>query len=160
MMYRAAEALDPEGVYVASRQAFLEMARAGITTVGEFHYLHHQSDGQPYADRNELAHQVIRAAREVGLRICLLKVGYARSGFQVTPNPRQRRFIEPDVATWVETAEALANAHRNDPGVSVGLAPHSVRAVPADWLRALKVRPEVLHMHVAEQPAEIAACRA
>ncbi|MFP2934828.1 amidohydrolase family protein, partial [Pyxidicoccus sp. 3LG] len=127
-MYRAAESLGPEDVYVASRQAFVEMALAGITTVGEFHYLHHQADGTPYADRNTLAHAVIRAARDVGLRICLLRVGYARAGFRVAENPRQRRFIDRDVDAFLASAESLARELRDDPAVSVGLAPHSVRA--------------------------------
>jgi len=160
LMYQAASGLDPEGVYVASRQAFLEMALAGITTVGEFHYLHHQPTGIPYEDREELAHQVIRAARDVGLRICLLRVGYARAGFQVKANPRQRRFIDPDVETFVRSAESLQREYQADPFVRVGLAPHSVRAVPRAWLEKLTGRTEPLHMHVAEQPAEVAACLA
>ncbi|MDQ3264662.1 MAG: formimidoylglutamate deiminase [Myxococcota bacterium] len=159
-MYRAAGAMGPDDVFVVSRQAFLEMVRAGITTVGEFHYLHHQADGTPYADRNELAHQVIRAATEVGLRICLLRVGYARAGFNVEPNPRQRRFIDPDPETFLRAVDALSARHRGDRAVRVGLAPHSVRAVTRDWLTAVGVRPECIHMHVSEQPAEIAACRA
>ncbi|ATB32818.1 formimidoylglutamate deiminase [Melittangium boletus] len=161
-MYRAAEALTPEEVYTASRQAFLEMVLAGITAVGEFHYLHHQADGTPYADRNELAHAVIRAARDVGLRIVLLRVGYARSGFRVPPNPRQRRFIDPDVDTFLASVETLVRTTRGQPGVSVGLAPHSVRAVPREWLEALAgAHPDLpVHMHVAEQPREIEACLA
>ncbi|MBZ4415279.1 formimidoylglutamate deiminase [Myxococcus sp. RHSTA-1-4] len=162
-MYRAAEALGPDDVYAASRQAFLEMALAGITTVGEFHYLHHQPDGTPYADRNTLAHAVIRAARDVGLRICLLRVGYARAGFQVPENPRQRRFIDRDVDAFVASAESLAREVRGDAAVSVGLAPHSVRAVPREWLAALAGSPArsmPVHMHVAEQPKEIEACLA
>ncbi|MBU8896367.1 formimidoylglutamate deiminase [Corallococcus sp. H22C18031201] len=159
-MYRAAEALSPEELHVASRQVFLEMALAGITSVGEFHYVHHQPDGTPYVDRNELAHAVIRAARDVGLRICLLRVGYARAGHGVPPNPRQRRFIDPDVDTFLSTTEALASAARADSAVSVGLAPHSVRAVPRAWLEALarsSPRGMPVHMHVAEQPKEIEA---
>ncbi|WP_163869418.1 formimidoylglutamate deiminase [Myxococcus eversor] len=160
-MYRAAEALGPEDVYVASRQVFVEMALAGITTVGEFHYIHHQHDGTPYADRNVLAHAVIRAARDAGLRICLLRVGYARAGFQVAANPRQRRFIDPDVDTFLASAESLAREVGDDAAVSVGLAPHSVRAVTKDWLSAVsKVRGFPVHMHVAEQPKEIEACLA
>lgn len=160
LMYRAAVALDPEGVYVASRQAFLEMALAGVTTVGEFHYLHHQPDGTPYADREELAHQVIRAARDVGLRIRLLRVGYARSGYNALPNPRQQRFIDPDVDAFLRSVEALEEEYAADPFVSVAPAPHSVRAVPRAWLEAMRERKEPLHMHVAEQPAEVASCRA
>ncbi|MBX5481240.1 MAG: formimidoylglutamate deiminase [Myxococcaceae bacterium] len=159
-MYRAAEALGPEEVYVVSRQAFLEMALAGIGTVGEFHYLHHDPEGRPYADRNELALQVIRAARDVGLRIALLRVGYARAGFEVPPNPRQRRFIDPDPGRFIEAAHALREQTRGDVCVTVGLAPHSVRAVSREWLRAVaRERGDLcVHMHVAEQPAEIEAC--
>ena len=162
-MYRAAEALGPDDVYVASRQAFVEMALAGITTVGEFHYLHHQPDGTPYADRNTLAHAVIRAARDVGLRICLLRVGYARAGFRVPENPRQRRFIDADVDTFIASAESLARDVRGDAAVSVGLAPHSVRAVTREWLATLAgsaAKRMPVHMHVAEQPKEIEACLA
>ncbi|MCY1044380.1 formimidoylglutamate deiminase [Corallococcus sp. bb12-1] len=162
-MYRAAEALTPEEVYVASRQVFVEMALAGITAVGEFHYLHHQSDGTPYADRNELAHAVIRAATDVGLRICLLRVGYARAGFNVAANPRQRRFIDADVDAFLSTTEALARAVRGDARVNVGLAPHSVRAVSKEWLARVERDAPVgmpIHMHVAEQPKEIEACLA
>jgi formimidoylglutamate deiminase len=159
LMYAAAAALTPEDVFVASRQAFVEMALAGITTVGEFHYLHHQPDGQPYDDEHELARQVLRAAREVGLRIVLLRVAYARAGFEVAPNARQRRFIDPDVETCLRrTFELRASVSGLQ---SVGLAPHSVRAVPRGWLEQLaKHWPHVTHVHVAEQPAELTACLA
>jgi formimidoylglutamate deiminase len=178
LMYRAAGALTPEDVYVASRQAFVEMARAGFTTVGEFHYLHHGPDGTPYADRNELALQVVRAAKDVGVRLVLLRVGYARAGFGVAENPRQKRFIDPDVETFLGTVEALAQAVRGEERGSVGIAPHSVRAAPLEWLREIAKAPAarrgpsvgathaspfldptwVVHKHVSEQPAEIAAC--
>jgi formimidoylglutamate deiminase len=159
-MYRAAEALNPEEVYVASRQAFLEMVLAGITSVGEFHYLHHQPDGTPYVERNALAYEVIRAARDVGLRIVLLRVGYARAGFRVPENPRQRRFIDKDVDAFLSAVQELIQETRGKPGVSVGLAPHSVRAVPREWLAVLAgIRGDLpVHMHVAEQPKELEAC--
>jgi formimidoylglutamate deiminase len=159
-MYRAAEALTPEDVYTASRQAFLEMLLAGITAVGEFHYLHHQPDGTPYAERNILAREVIRAARDVGLRIVLLRVGYARAGFRAPENPRQRRFIDRDVDTFLAAVASLTRETQGLPGVSVGMAPHSVRAVPREWLTVLAgVRGDLpVHMHVAEQPREIEAC--
>jgi formimidoylglutamate deiminase len=161
-MYQAATALDPEQLYVASRQAFIEMALAGVTTVGEFHYLHHQADGTPYDDESLLPKAVIQAARDVGLRIVLLRVVYARAGFGVEANPRQRRFIDPSVDAALRRVEALAGAVTKDPLVTVGVAPHSVRAVPRDWLeviaRAVRVGP--VHAHVAEQPAELRACLA
>ncbi len=161
-MYVAAESLDPDDLHAVCRQAFLEMALAGITTVGEFHYLHHASDGQRYQDPNLLAHRVIDAARDVGLRICLLDVAYARAGHGVAPNPRQRRFIDADLEACLLRVEALQQEFRGDDAVHVGVAPHSVRAVPRAWLKELAQLPPgmPLHMHVSEQPAEIAACLA
>ncbi len=158
LMYQAACALEPEQLYTASRQAFLEMALAGITSVGEFHYLHHAPDGAPYEDPNELAGQVLRAARDVGLRICLLRVGYARAGFQVPENPRQRRFIDASPEAMLAAVEALAAKTAADDRISVGYAPHSVRAAPKEWLSAIASAPaRPVHMHVAEQPKEIEA---
>ena len=160
-MYRAAVALDPDGLAVASRHCFLEMARTGITTVGEFHYLHHAPDGRPYADPLELALRVIAAAREVGLRIHLLRVGYARPGFNTLPQPRQRRFYDPDPERFLGAVAALQERVRPDPLVTIGAAPHSVRAVPRSWLEAVaRARPGTVHMHVAEQPREVESCLA
>jgi formimidoylglutamate deiminase len=160
-MYRAASTLDPEGVATASRQCFVEMARAGITTVGEFHYLHHAPDGTPYADPLELALRVISAAREVGLRIHLLRVGYARPGHDAPPEPRQRRFYDRTPDAFLAAVSALAQRVRPDPLVTVGAAPHSVRAVPRAWLEEVaRARPSTVHMHVAEQPREVESCLA
>jgi len=160
-MYRAAMTLDPEGLYVASRQCFLEMALAGMTSVGEFHYLHHQPDGTPYAEPLELALQVIRAARDVGLRIVLLRTGYSRAGYKAPPNPRQRRFYDATPEAWLRAAEDLRARTAEDTLVTVGIAPHSVRAVPRSWLEAAAAAKESLvHMHVAEQPEEVVVCEA
>jgi len=182
MMYSAATRLSPEDVYDASRMAFLEMALSGITSVGEFHYLHHAPDGGPYSDPNLLAKEVIRAANDLGLRIALLRVAYARSGFQMEANPRQVRFIEsPD--TYLQNLESLISdlgggnprENSNEPNPKralpdgrasdtawVGVAPHSVRAVPLEYLRSVigyaNERGLKTHMHVAEQPAEVSAC--
>lgn len=159
-MYRAASVLGPEELYAVCRQTFLEMAFAGVTAVGEFHYLHHQPDGRRYADRQELAWQVLRAAREVGLRIVLLRVGYARAGFGVSANPRQARFIDESVDAFLAAVEELSAKNR-DPLATVGMAPHSVRAVPKEWMEALgKLPPRLTHLHVAEQPKEVEACLA
>lgn len=162
-MYEAATKLGPEQIYAVSRMAFREMAMTGITAVGEFHYLHHSPDGSPYSDPNLLAHEVIRAANDVGIRIALLRVAYARAGFQTEPNPRQVRFIEESPETYLaHLDQLLATIDTNDGMVWPGMAPHSVRAVPLDYLKTIiafaNERRLPVHMHVAEQPAEVAAC--
>jgi formimidoylglutamate deiminase len=174
MMYSAATRLTPEDIYDASRMAFLEMVLNGITAVGEFHYLHHAPDGATYDDPNLLAKEVGRAASDVGLRIALLRVAYARSGFQVEQNSKQTRFIESDPATYLKNLESLisdlpegggkppSEPANHSPTAWVGVAPHSARAVPLDYLRevvAYANQNELkVHMHVAEQPAEVSAC--
>ncbi|HKR02957.1 MAG TPA: formimidoylglutamate deiminase [Pyrinomonadaceae bacterium] len=167
LMYSAATRLAPEEIYDASRMAFLEMALAGITSVGEFHYLHRAPDGSAYDDPNLLSKEVIRAARDTGLRICLLRVAYARSGYNTPPNERQKRFIEPEVDAYLRNVEDLrkdlAAGSSAVPSAWAGLAPHSVRAVPREYLLEVARFTEgkggvPLHMHVAEQPAEVRAC--
>ncbi len=162
-MYHAASGLSPEDVFDVSRMAFLEMARSGITTVGEFHYLHHAPGGTRYDDPNELALQVIRAAREVGIRIALLRTAYVRAGWQKEAHPGQARFITSDIDVFMRDTEALAAVYPSD-SVWVGVAPHSIRAVPLPFLlhtvRYARSRAMPVHMHVAEQPAEIEACLA
>ena len=162
-MYAAATTLSPEEIYNISRLAFREMALTGITAVGEFHYLHHSPDGTPYSDPNLLAHEVIRAANDVGIRIALLRVAYARAGFNTDPNPRQVRFIEDSPDTYLEHLDQLlARIERKDGMTWAGVAPHSVRAVPLDYLNTIVAfanqKQLPVHMHVAEQPAEVAAC--
>ena len=186
LMYSAALRLSPEDVYDASRMAFLEMALSGITSVGEFHYLHRAPDGSAYDDPNLLSKEVIRAANDVGLRIALLRVAYARAGFEKEANPQQLRFIEPDPETYLKNVEQLANdlsqgssstvkdglaLSQTDRALPdgratapawVGVAPHSVRAVPLPYLKeVIAVANESrlpVHMHIAEQPAEVSAC--
>ena len=171
-MYAAAARLTPEDLYDAARMAFLEMALTGITAVGEFHYLHRAPAGQSYDDPNLLAKQVIRAARDIGIRIALLRVAYARSGFETPPNPQQARIIESDVQTFLKHTDELRGElmrGNNDqaetplPAVWVGVAPHSVRAVPLAYLHEVgsyaRAHALPLHMHVSEQPAEVSACQ-
>jgi len=163
MMYSAAARLTPEDIYDASRMAFLEMALGGITAVGEFHYLHHAPGGNAYDDPNLLAKQVVRAARDVGLRIALLRVAYARSGFEVDPDPQQLRFIEKDADLYLKNVAQLQKDLREENGMAwIGVAPHSVRAVPLDFLQEIVAfaNDELLpvHMHVAEQAAEVGTC--
>lgn len=158
-MYAAAQRLSPEDVEAVSHMAFVEMARAGITTVGEFHYLHHQADGTRYADPDELAHRVAAAAEAAGIRLVLLRVGYARAGYGRDPDPRQALFIDRSPEETLASVERLRSR-----GLRVGVAPHSVRAQPLHWLRTLgayaKEHGLPLHMHVSEQPREIDECLA
>jgi formimidoylglutamate deiminase len=161
-MYHAASQLDPQDVYDVARMTFLEMVLAGTTTVGEFHYLHNAPDGRPYEDPNLLSKQVIAAAKSVGIRIVLLRTAYLRSGYELPPDPGQSRFFESTNA-FLENMGALIHECSAAPReVRFGIAPHSVRAVPladlkeiAAWSRGNKLP---LHMHVAEQVAENAAC--
>lgn len=162
-MYAAANSLGPEEIYAASRLAFLEMAHTGITAVGEFHYIHHAPDGSTYDDPNLLAREVIRAARDIGIRIALLRVAYARAGFETEPNPQQIRFIEASPDTYLKHLDQLLSAPElKDEFAWAGVAPHSVRAVPLEYLKTIipfaKDHDLSTHMHVAEQPAEVKAC--
>lgn len=162
-MYAAANRLEPEDIYNVSRMAFLEMALTGITAVGEFHYIHHARVGSTYSDPNLLAREVIRAAQDVGIRIALLRVAYARAGFETEANPLQARFIEESAQTYLKHLEQLLGAPelKNDMAW-IGVAPHSVRAVPLDYLKTIVTFANEsalpVHMHVAEQPAEVKAC--
>lgn len=162
-MYAAANRLEAKDIYDASRMAFLEMALTGITAVGEFHYLHNSQDGTAYSDPNLLAREVIRAAGDVGIRIALLRVAYARAGYETEANPQQIRFIEESPQTYLRHLEQLLKAPEMKDGMAwAGVAPHSVRAVPLDYLKAIVAfandRGLRVHMHVAEQPAEVSAC--
>ena len=159
-MYHAANRVSPEAMYHIARMTFLEMALSGITTVGEFHYVHHDSGGVPYTDRNLLAKQILRAADEIGLRIALLRTAYVRAGWNKSPDPGQARFITPHVEDFIADTEALRSSLTGR--ASIGVAPHSVRAVPLDYLHEVAAYARTnalpLHMHVAEQPGEIEAC--
>jgi formiminoglutamate deiminase len=163
-MYELAAALDPDGYRELATAAFAEMALAGITTVGEFHYLHHDPDGATYADPNEFGNALIAAARDAGIRITLIDACYMHGGIGAEPEGVQRRFADADVDAWAGRASALADEvpGPSTPGVRIAAAIHSVRAVEpgeaagvAAW--AAK-RDKPLHAHVSEQPAENEAC--
>jgi formimidoylglutamate deiminase len=163
-MYRAANRLDPEDVRAVARMAFHEMARAGITAVGEFHYLSHDPSGRRYDDPELLAKEVIGAAREVGLRIALLRSAYARGGPDAAAGPEQARFVDGSPDEVVESLIRLEEFTQSDALATLGIAPHSVRACPAGWIGTLAAealrRGWPLHVHVSEQAAEVAQCRA
>lgn len=159
-MYRVAAALTPDTYFDLARAAYAEMALAGITCVGEFHYVHHRPGGAPYAEPNAMGEALIAAAAEAGIRITLLDTVYLSSGFGAAPEPHQLRFSDGDAEAWAERADALADR----PHARIGAAVHSVRAVPADQLAAVvrwsEDRQAPLHVHLSEQPAENEACHA
>lgn len=157
-MYRVAGGLDPESYRALARATYAEMALAGVTTVGEFHYLHHGPGGVPYEDANEMGRALIAAAAEAGVRITLVDSCYLHGGVGEPPAGPQRRFSDGSAEAWAERVEAL----REEESVRIGAAIHSVRAVDpgaaaivAGW--ALE-RDRPLHAHVSEQPAENHAC--
>jgi formimidoylglutamate deiminase len=158
-MYRCADGLTPDGIYAVTRQAYAEMLAAGITCVGEFHYLHHQPDGRRYHDPNELTGQVLRAAADVGIRVVMLEVLYLRAGHGRAPLPEQRRFCDADVDAYLQRIDDLRTR-----GVELGLAPHSVRAVPLPALQTVARYANAhglpLHTHLSEQPRENIECHA
>jgi formiminoglutamate deiminase len=161
-MYRFLAHLQPEQVRAVAAQACVEMIEAGFTHVVEFHYLHHDPRGRPYADPAAMAAAVLDAATEAGIGITLLPTLYAHSDFAgAPPLPEQRRFVN-DVDAYLRLAEATAEHARSAPGASVGFALHSLRAVtPAQIATvAAEARDAPLHMHVAEQEREVAACLA
>ena len=164
-MYEVAGRLDPDTYYALARTTYREMLASGITTVGEFHYLHHQTDGTPYDEPNEMGLALVRAARDAGIRIALLDTCYLSSGFGEKPQGVQVRYSDGDALRWATRVDELAvPAEVAEAGdVVIGAAVHSVRAVPrdqigrvADWARTHRAP---LHMHVSEQVAENEACR-
>lgn len=162
LMYDLANRLGPEDLYAISHFAFVELALSGVTAVGEFHYVHHQPDGTPYDDRTLLSETVIRAARDAGLRICLLRVVYERAGAGKPALPEQRRFCDAKVEDAMRDTLALSEKFRSDPLVRLGIAPHSVRAVSRPWLQAIASFVSHEHsaysMHLSEQRREIDEC--
>lgn len=164
-MYAVAARLDPDTYLALARATYREMAAAGITCVGEFHYLHHQPDGTPYADPDEMGAALVEAARQAGIRITLLDTLYLSSGFGAPPEGAQVRYSDGSVERWVERVDGLeARSARTSTavlgGAKVGAAVHSVRAVPADDLGAVAswVGDRPFHVHLSEQVAENVAC--
>ena len=155
-MYALAAVLDPDLLHRLARATYAEMRLAGIDAVGEFHYLHHQADGVPYDDANAMGDALITAARDVGLRICLLDTCYTRA------EGIQRRFDDGDADAWAARAHDLETRHGSDPDVVIGAAIHSVRAVSREQLATVATAmPDApLHVHVSEQPAENEVCLA
>ncbi|MEI5099523.1 formimidoylglutamate deiminase [Streptomyces sp. PmtG] len=165
VMYSVADRLTPETYHALARAVYAEMALAGITAVGEFHYLHHAPGGAPYADPNAMGEALIAAASDAGIRITLLDTAYVASGLRDAtegepPNRHQLRFSDGTAEAWAERASLLKDREH----ARVGAAIHSVRAVPARQLGTVAAwaasRGAPLHVHLSEQTAENEACLA
>jgi formiminoglutamate deiminase len=165
LMYEVAARLTPASYLDLATAVYAEMALAGVTCVGEFHYLHHQAGGAPYADPNEMGLALIEAAGRAGLRMTLLDTCYLSGGLSPDGEPlpltgAQQRFGDGDADAWAERASAL----RAGPAARPGAAIHSVRAVPPGQLGPVvawaRQRGAPLHVHLSEQRAENEACLA
>jgi formiminoglutamate deiminase len=162
-MYAAAERLNPDTYHALARAVFAEMVCGGMTSVGEFHYLHHDADGAPYSNANAMGGALIDAAAEAGIRITLLDTCYLQGGIGIELNPAQLRFSDGSALSWATRVSDLADRSSSNT-VKVGAAIHSVRAVdPAAmeivgaWATSRNVP---LHAHISEQPMENEQCLA
>lgn len=159
-MYELAARMTPEILNAVAAQLYVEMLKAGYTTVCEFHYLHHRADGTPYADRAVMSHAILDAASTSGIGLTLLPTLYQTADFGgAAPTQRQRQFIF-DTEAFIELIDALRSC--TSPQVVLGTAFHSLRAVPPPAMRevldARVARDGVIHIHIAEQEREVAAC--
>ena len=168
-MYAVAAQLDPATYLELARAAYAEMALAGITAVGEFHYLHHGPGGAPYPDPNEMGHALVRAAADAGIRLTLLDTCYLAGGLgpdgHLPLEGPQLRFGDGDAQTWSLRVDDLRDHTDGGPAhLRVGAAIHSVRAVPREELAVVagwaRKGDRPLHIHLSEQPAENEACLA
>ncbi|HTW18031.1 MAG TPA: formimidoylglutamate deiminase [Nocardioides sp.] len=157
-MYDVAGRLDPDSYLRLARAVYREMAAAGITTVGEFHYLHHQPGGTPYDDPNAMGRALLQAAADAGIRIALLDTCYLSSGFGRPVQRPQLRYSDGSAEAWAARKAQLRPL--GDPHVARGAAIHSVRAVPREQLPTVveATRGGPLHVHLSEQPAENDDC--
>ena len=158
LMYQVAKRLTPENYSALATAVFSEMALAGITHVGEFHYVHHQQNGKQYNDPNEMGKAIIEAARRAGIRLTLLDVAYLHGGLNGEKlSDEQQRFCDVSIEQWLKRVEDLGTG---DTMHTIGLAPHSVRAVHEVELAQIAEyrNNRVVHIHVSEQPAENSAC--
>jgi len=159
VMYRFLDRLTPDDVEAIAAFAYMEMLERGFTAVGEFHYLHHDSNGEPFADIGEMAARHAAASQATGIGLTLLPVFYAYGGFGgAAPVPGQRRFLNaPDrfAKLWARSAEIVSKL----PRANLGVAPHSLRAVTPETLRdVLSGVSGPVHIHAAEQMKEVSDC--
>jgi formimidoylglutamate deiminase len=162
VMYKFALSMTPEHVAAVAAQAYVEMLEAGFARVGEFHYLHHDQDGEPYDNIAEMAERIAEASVETGIGLTLLPVLYSHGGFgPLPPTPGQRRFIN-DVDRYGALIAACESLIEGVAGGKIGIAPHSLRATTLDEIKTVLplARGGPLHIHIAEQVLEVEDCLA
>ncbi|PHS14440.1 MAG: formimidoylglutamate deiminase [Kangiella sp.] len=164
IMYKFVAKMSPEDAHVVAKFVYIEMLKAGYTSVGEFHYLHHQANGVKYDDPAEMSHQVIMAADEVGISITHLPVLYTYAGFgKKDPSKEQSRFIH-STQDYLELVNQLNKNYSNRSNFKLGIAPHSLRAVSREQLNEIipfirQLNPKApIHIHIAEQLKEVDDC--
>jgi formimidoylglutamate deiminase len=160
-MYACALSMDPDHMQAVAAMLYAEMLRKGYTHVAEFHYLHHDKNGKPYANLAEMGLRLVEAASIAGIKITLIPVFYQKGGFGKDPQPRQRRFISRNVEDYFHLLDDSADAIKNYTDASLGFSVHSLRAVEAkDIIQTFKEGPQGIpfHLHAAEQLKEVEDC--
>ncbi len=163
LMYRMVGKINPTQLHIIARQLYIEMLKAGYTSVAEFHYVHHDADGQPYADRTELSRQISQAAASSGIGLTLLPVLYSHAGFGgQAPNEGQRRFIN-STEDYLALQARLKPILAAQPAQQLGLCFHSLRAVTPQQITDVLAASDSacpVHIHIAEQQKEVDDCLA
>ena len=163
-MYRYASQLNPEQFAVTAAWVFARMLKAGYTSCAEFHYLHHQPNGQCFDNLAEMSERLVQAASATGISMTLLPVLYQTAGFANTQlDPVQRRFVN-DTEQYLRLLDDCRSLTQQQPNIELGIAPHSLRAVPGDALKEVmqgwQDKHCRMHIHISEQPAEVKSCLA
>jgi formimidoylglutamate deiminase len=160
-MYACALSMDPDQMEAVAAMLYAEMLRKGYTHVAEFHYLHHDKNGKPYANLAEMGQRLVAAAKTAGIKITLIPVFYQKGGFGKDPQPRQRRFISKTTDDYFQLLDDSAHAIKDETHAGFGFSVHSLRAVNADdVIRTFADGPKNIpfHLHAAEQLQEVADC--
>ncbi|MEJ0054425.1 MAG: formimidoylglutamate deiminase [Bacteroidota bacterium] len=160
-MYKCALLVGPDEAEAIAAMLYAEMLRHGYTHVAEFHYLHHDKDGRPYAHLAEMGERMVAAARTAGIKITLVPVFYQKGGFGSGPQPRQKRFISETIDDYLKLLDASKGVIKNYSDAYLGMSVHSLRAVDlSDIVTTFRLAPKELpfHIHVAEQKKEIDDC--
>ncbi|MDH5580906.1 MAG: formimidoylglutamate deiminase [Bdellovibrionales bacterium] len=158
-MYQLALKVNPDQLESIAKMLYSEMLRLGYTQVAEFHYLHHDESGKAYSQKSELSERLMRAAQEVGIRLCLLPIFYQKGGFGVNPLEQQKRFITATTDDYFKFLEEIQNKAKSYDLCNVGCGVHSLRAAGQNEVREIiEQRSGPFHIHIAEQIKEVEEC--